>query len=97
MNIERYNKLKPTKELVNSLTNHNGILPTYLKIFANQKEYLENLKKNEAYEKVLENERRNREQYKFSNDRENYLEQELNNWLKDNPQFNKILNNSIKE
>ena len=96
MNMERYHKLKPTPELVDSLTNHNGILPTYLKIFSNQKQYLENLKRNGTYEKVLKEERKNRQEYRFSNDREKYLLKELNDWIKNNPKFNKILNNSIK-
>lgn len=96
-NIKDYNRLQPTENLNNALLNHKGLLPILLKPFVNCKQYIENIKNNDLYEQINKEEYDIRLTFLATENKDYFRENQLIEWLEENPKFNELLNNSLKK
>ena len=83
--IEKYRK---------DLEKHKGLLPLYLITYIKNEEYINNLKKNNIFYNNIQNklfERRIFTQYLSDEELIRFGEDELIDWLKDNPKYSDVV------
>lgn len=95
--IKDYDKIVLTDKLEQSLNEYNGTIPILLKPFLDLKKYDENLKKNGSYDNVYEEYYAIRLSHLKAKDKDKFREKELISWLKENPNFDELLNDSISK
>ena len=95
--FEDFITIQPNKKLLNKLNTYNGTLPLYLKILTDNQKHKEYLKEKGTYQKIQKQYHKKRENYKklTTKEKENYKEKELMEWLKQNPDINKIITEII--
>lgn len=92
-----YTHIVRNSELEEALTRYDGLIPIYLKPFCNYVEYERKLKESGKYEEIMKEYYEIRLQQIESKDKDKFCEEELMTWLKNNPKFNELLNNSLKK
>lgn len=96
-NFEDYRYLTPTEELVNALSSYEGVVPMFLKPFMDYHRYVEFLTQKGVYDKIQKENVAIRKDFLMAEDKLKYRRDELDYWLKDNPEFIDILNNAVKK
>lgn len=96
-NFKDYKHLTPTRELVDSLTSYNGVVPMFLQPFMDYHKHIEHLTKTGTYEKIQKENAIIRRDFLLAKDKMKYRKDELDSWLKDNPEFIDILNNALNK
>lgn len=84
-------------ELVNALTYHKGILPMKLFGFTNLKEYDKFIKEEGIEDEVWAEYNKIRLAHKTAKDDDEFMNNQLEKWLEENPEFNELLIDAVKK
>lgn len=85
------NKINDYERLTNALNMYNGVLPKFLRVFVDNGVYEENLRKNNTYDKVQDEYYQIRINRKKSKNHNEFDINELDTWLDNNKEIEKLL------